>query len=159
MNLQSKPYKAISSSNILMFFFFVSPMLLTFFSFPSKANAWFEVCNRSGQKQYVAFAYRDVGDGRYGGGDNGWTSEGWWNLESGQCSQIYPHELTRRGQYYYLYSVGEDGTVTSSGDRQFCTLKRRFTVRRADQRCSYKFKGFYEVDRGGNRNLTINIKD
>ncbi|HEY9636707.1 MAG TPA: DUF1036 domain-containing protein [Coleofasciculaceae cyanobacterium] len=91
---------------------------------PNKALAWFEVCNRSSKRAYVAFAYYNARDNR----DtqrapvpdmSQWVSEGWWTLNPGQCRQVYPHELWRRNKYYYVYAES-DGNTLWRGNHYFC---------------------------------------
>jgi len=65
---------------------------------PSPAFASFRVCNDSGEKISVALAY-------FGSDADGWTSEGWWNLDDGECATPIGGDLDNR--YYYLYANGE----------------------------------------------------
>ncbi|MBE9092897.1 DUF1036 domain-containing protein [Tychonema sp. LEGE 07203] len=144
-----------------------STFLALTFSFPSAAHAWFTVCNKSTQKVSVAFAYLDINARKpdiFGNAppqrSRGWTSEGWWSLSSGECAQVYPHELRVRNSVYYVYAKGEDGGLWG-GDHNFCTIREAFTIGLADQRCGGRgeFKGFVEVNTGNARNFTYNLTE
>ena len=105
---------------------------------PSKAMAWFSVCNESSEKAYVSFAYLEARDNRINRryaiqGISQWKSEGWWNLNPGQCSQVYPHELWRRNRYYYVYAENQSGTKVWGGSHYFCVGRgNTFTADQAD---------------------------
>jgi uncharacterized membrane protein len=127
------------------------------------ANAWFKVCNRSGERANVAFAYLDRNDNRdvLSSYNHGWVSEGWWILDSGQCTQVYPHELWRRNSYFYVYAYGN--SLTWSGNHSFCTIRSRFKLANADKRCSGSgrtWKNFDEVIVGPRtQNYTYTLAD
>lgn len=92
---------------------------------PNKALAWFEVCNRSSKRTYVAFAYYNATDNRDTrrapvAGISQWVSEGWWTLNPGQCQQVYPHELWRRNNYYYVYAESDARRNIWRGNHYFC---------------------------------------
>lgn len=104
-----------------------------------KALAWFEICNKSSQKTYATFAYFDAKDNRDNRVRAGvselspWISEGWWILNPGQCTQVYPHELWRRNRYYYVYAESDKRRFTWSGNHSFCIAQgTAFTIRNAD---------------------------
>ncbi len=126
------------------------------------AVAGFKVCNRSDQKISVAIGYKS--------GDYGWTSEGWWQIESDECHNIITGKLNQR--YYYVYATGGDGVWQARKGEQkggyFCIGKAKFTFHNRE----YETKGeidcesggqiskqFLEVDTEDADNFTYNLKD
>lgn len=143
-----------------------STFLISTYALSSPAYAWFNVCNKSADKAFVAFAYLEIGARRpdiFGNPGppqfpKGWTSEGWWNLDSGECTQVYPHSLRERNSIYYVYAETSDG-YSWSGSQPFCTINSRFTLGRADRVCggAGTRKSFIKVDVGGVKNYTFNL--
>lgn len=134
---------------------------------PESAHAWFKICNQSTQTVSAAFAYEDLsGINRdiFGSAppqmSRGWTSEGWWNLKSGQCVQVYPHDLRDRNSFYYVYAKGDSGVVWE-GKNPFCVTSSSFTLGFANGRCGGRgrFENFKEVDTGNSRNFTYRFTD
>ncbi len=135
-------------------------------TFSEPAHAWFQVCNRSTESVYVAFAYLEI-DPRHpdifgnsppqvqGGW---WTSEGWWNLNPGVCAQTYPQELGVRNNFYYIYAKGKRGNELK-GSYNFCTISQRFVLGSANRVCGNggEWKKFREVRTGNARNYTYNL--
>jgi uncharacterized membrane protein len=146
---------------------------ISLFSSSKSALAWFEVCNKSGTPAQVAFAYADVPDSReYCDPINGceplppnksvWNSHGWWNLSSGQCAQVYPHELTKRNSVYYVHAEAQNGSVSWPGTQPFCTLTTEFTLALADRKCNGEgrtLKNFKEINTRDSRNYTYTLSD
>jgi uncharacterized membrane protein len=119
--------------------------------FPAAANAWFDVCNQSGENISVAFAFHE---------DN-WKSQGWWNLDSGSCARLYPEELRAKNTYYYVYAKGNQGGEWT-GDRAFCTVTQKFLLANANQVCrgnNRVWKNFIEVFTGEYSNYTMTLSD
>jgi uncharacterized membrane protein len=105
---------------------------------PSPALASFRVCNDSGEKISVAIAY-------FGSDAEGWTSEGWWNLDDGECATPVNGDLDNR--YYYLFADGEKHKWT--GDYTNCVdPDHSFTLKHADSDCNFAKKSFFKVDTG-----------
>lgn len=129
----------------------------------SPALAWFKVCNQSDEKISVSIGYKHS--------EYGWTSEGWWSIESDKCHNIVTGKLNQR--YYYVYAAGSDGGVwqASKGEQKggyFCLGKAKYTFHNRD----YEKKGeidceaggqitkqFLEVDTEDADNFTYNLKD
>jgi len=139
-------------------------------AFPSEAHAWFEVCNRSSKSISAAFAYYDIEQQKFDflgnpipqrRGPNGWISEGWYNLNSGECTQTYPHQLNRRNRFYYVYAESWDGQWKWSGQNWFCTLRTAFGLARANESCSSEgtWKPFREVDTADYSNYSYTFRD
>jgi uncharacterized membrane protein len=138
------------------------------------AQAWFRVCNKSSQSVAVAFAYLDVPDSRDYCNAFGqceplprnkriWNSQGWWQLNSGQCVGVYPHELRKRNSYYYVYARALNSSSSWGGDHSFCAVDdifSKFGLAYADTRCNGQNttrRGFQQVYTGNTKNYTYNL--
>jgi len=102
------------------------------------ALAGLEVCNQTNVARWVAVGYSK---------DDLWTSEGWWQLEPGACTNVLDWDLTH--QFYYYRA--EDPNEEFEGDGyMFCTVDDAFTIV-GDQDCEargYDEVAFREVDTG-----------
>ena len=117
---------------------------IAFASAPAKAD--FEICNKTKESVSVAVGYRENGD---------WISEGWWNVEGGQCATVYAKKLSE--VKYYVY--GESDSLVWQGDYTFCVVNDEFTIV-GDTDCKkrgYEPQGFMEVDVGDNTSFTFNL--
>jgi uncharacterized membrane protein len=95
------------------------------------AHAGLEVCNQTNVARWVAVGYSK---------DDMWTSEGWWNVEPGDCAHVLDGDLTQ--QYYYYRA--EDPNEEFEGDGYFfCSVDDAFTIV-GDQDCAGR--GYEEVD-------------
>jgi len=102
--------------------------------------AWasLEICNGSSVHRSVAIGYSK---------DDVWTSEGWWNLDPGQCATPVEGALEQR--YYYYRAEAEDGSFPGDG-YTFCTTTGSFTIV-GDEDCEsrgYVVEDFREIDTG-----------
>lgn len=96
------------------------------------------ICNDSDAEQAVSIAYE---------GDEGWTSEGWWNVQPAACATVVAGALQKR--YYYLRSE-VDGKVFTEGAYGFCTTPKEYTIV-GDKDCparGYDAENFAEIDTG-----------
>ncbi|MBB4314965.1 DUF1036 domain-containing protein [Roseospira marina] len=104
------------------------------------AYAGLEVCNQTNVSRWVAVGYSK---------DDMWTSEGWWQVDPGNCALVQDGDLTQ--QYYYYRA--EDPEENFEGDGyMFCGVDDAFTIV-GDQDCDergYKTLDFREVDTGQN---------
>jgi len=73
----------------------VAALLLAASIVPAKAD--FRLCNNTGSRVGVAIGYKD---------NEGWTTEGWWNVSSRSCETLLRGALVAR--YYYIYAVDYD---------------------------------------------------
>ncbi|WP_170294943.1 DUF1036 domain-containing protein [Roseospira navarrensis] len=116
----------------------LAPVALMVFAV-SPALAGLEVCNQTNIPRWVAVGYNK---------DSMWTSEGWWNLEPGDCTTVLDGDLTEQFYYYRAEDQNED----FEGDGyMFCGVDDAFTIV-GDQDCEgrgYNELGFREVDTGG----------
>ena len=125
---------------------------------PRPAWAAFLFCNETKSVIEAAFGHRDEGE---------WTSEGWWQIQPGQCARVYNKPLSQRFYFYYARALtipakNGQGVMTWSGKYAFCTDGKAFRVT-GDSRCEergYKMQGFQDVDVGGRqKNYTLTFQD
>lgn len=111
---------------------------LLIFAGPGVALAGLEICNDTGTEQSVAIGYN--------GETDVWTSEGWWVIAPGGCTEPVQGDLPQR--YYYIRSVSDAGTL--EGDFTFCIEESVFTIE-GDTDCEdrgYVTADFHEIDTG-----------
>ncbi len=102
------------------------------------AVAGLAVCNDTSALHSVAIGYRS---------DEGWISQGWWNIEPDQCATVLAGDLVNR--YYYLMAKA-DGWVFDHKGVGFCILADVFDIT-GDQDCGvrgYSEGQFLELDTG-----------
>ena len=61
------------------------------------AAADFRLCNNTSSRVGIAIGYKD---------NEGWTTEGWWNLPARTCETVLKGNLVAR--YYYVYAIDYD---------------------------------------------------
>ncbi len=112
------------------------------------AAAELRVCNDSGVKRSLAIGYSDNGV---------WTSEGWWNIEAGDCAVPIPGPLRQRYIYWRATTAGEE---FAHENFLFCVTPDPFTIV-GDTDCTargYDEAGFRVVDTGTEaRDFTLTI--
>jgi uncharacterized membrane protein len=123
------------------------------------SQAGFRVCNKSSVRMDVSIGYKDA--------NYGWTSEGWWRIDSGDCQSIINGNLSNR--YYYVYAAADDREWTGDKGQDggyFCISARKYTIHSDDYlsgdnlNCSEGgFKGvkFIEIDTGNSVDFTENL--
>ena len=122
----------------------------------------YRVCNRSGHRIDVAFGYPHA--------QFGWTSEGWWVIEPGDCRTIFQGPLTNR--FYYVYATGSAGDVWQGPADQeggfFCVQAEKFVFSNSNflhegvLNCVHhnlQSRKFIQVDTGGKPNHVHNLTD
>jgi len=115
---------------------------------PAKAD--FRLCNNTGSRVGVAIGYKD---------NEGWTTEGWWNVSSRSCETLLRGALVAR--YYYIYAVDYDRGGEWSGKAYMCSREKEFTIR-GTENClarGYDRTGFFEVDTNEQRSWTVQLTD
>jgi uncharacterized membrane protein len=127
----------------------VAPALLLGASI-SPAKADFRLCNNTGSRVGVAIGYKD---------NEGWTTEGWWNVSSRSCETLLRGALVAR--YYYIYAIDYDRGGEWSGKAYMCSREKEFTIRGTDNCLArgYDRTGFFEVDTGEQRSWTVQLTD
>jgi uncharacterized membrane protein len=113
------------------------------------AMADLKLCNRTDSKVGVALGYKDI--------QQGWTSEGWWNVAPSNCVKLKEGPLNAR--YYYVYAVDYDKGGAWGGASNMCTQNKLFTIRGLDscQERGFDRKGFFEVDTGEEMDWTVEL--
>ncbi len=112
------------------------------------ASADFQVCNESGEHVSVAIAYYDAAT-------DSMVSEGWWNMDSGDCRTAIDGDL--KDKYYYLYAESDEHTWT--GSHAMCLNPvHKFTLYDVDTSCDYSWENFFQVDTGDAESYTHTIR-
>jgi uncharacterized membrane protein len=114
------------------------------------AAADFRLCNNTGSRVGIALGYKD---------NEGWTTEGWWNLSARSCDTLLKGALVAR--YYYIYAVDYDRGGEWSGKAFMCTRDKEFTIRGIEDCLARGFDktGFFEVDTGEQRSWTVQLTE
>lgn len=127
------------------------------------AMAGFKVCNKSDERVNVSIGYNSK--------DFGWTSEGWWAADPGECTTILKGDLDKR--YIYVFAVGaKDGVWEAEKDEQeggfFCVGKAKYTFHNSDfqkgkeincEASGQTTKQFLEVDTKDADEFTYDLED
>jgi len=117
----------------------------------SPAAADFRLCNNTASRVGVAVGYKD---------NEGWATEGWWNLAPrGGCEILLRGTLSAR--YYYIYAVDYDRGGEWSGQAFMCTRDKEFTIRGTGDCLArgYDRTGFFEVDTGEQADWTVQLTE
>jgi len=136
----------VSSRRTLFAGFALAWMLIV----PGHAKADFRLCNNTGSRVGIALGYKD---------QEGWTTEGWWNLSARTCETLVKGALVAR--YYYVYAVDYDRGGEWSGKAFMCTRDKEFTIRGIEDCLArgYDRTGFFEVDTTEQRSWTVQLTE
>lgn len=117
---------------------------------PQPARADLRLCNMTTSRIGVSLGYRD---------QQGWVTEGWWNLSSNTCETLLKGDLAAR--FYYIHAIDYDRGGEWGGKSFMCTRDREFTIRGADNCFARGFDrtGYFEVDSGEQKSWTIQLLD
>jgi uncharacterized membrane protein len=120
------------------------------FMFAQPAAADFRLCNNTGSRVGIAIGYKD---------NEGWTTEGWWNLSARSCDTLLRGTLVAR--FYYIYALDYDRGGEWSGQAFMCTRDKEFTIRGTDNCLArgYERTGFFEVDTTEQRSWTVQLTE
>lgn len=116
----------------------------------SPASADFRLCNNTSSRVGVAVGYKD---------NQGWLTEGWWNVAARSCESILKGPLAAR--YYYVYAVDYDQGGEWSGSAFMCTRDKEFTIR-GFENClarGYDRTGYFEIDTGEQKAWTVQLSE
>ena len=118
--------------------------------FATAATADFRLCNNTGSRVGLALGYKD---------QEGWTTEGWWNLSARSCETLVKGALVAR--FYYVYAVDYDRGGEWSGKAFMCTRDKEFTIRGIEDCLArgYDRTGFFEVDTTEQRSWTVQLTE
>jgi uncharacterized membrane protein len=126
----------------------LAPVLVPLLCFGGPAFAGLTICNESDIRATVAIGYK---------GDKGWTSEGWWGVEPGDCREVVKGDLPKR--YYYWRATTKKGPFPE-GKYRFCTQSDAFTIV-GDENCGdrgYASELFNEEDIGDALSHTVILR-
>ncbi len=114
----------------------------------STALADLKLCNKTPNLVGVALGYKD---------QQGWASEGWWNVEPNVCQTLLEGPLIAR--YYYIFAIDYKAGGSWGGTAMMCTKEKLFTIRgiKDCEKRKAKRTGFYEVDTGEELDWSISI--
>jgi uncharacterized membrane protein len=117
---------------------------------PTAASADFRLCNNTTSRVGIAVGYKE---------NEGWSTEGWWNLSPRSCETLMRGPLVAR--YYYIYAVDYDRSGEWSGQAFMCTRDKEFTIKGAEDCLARGFDrtGFFEVDTGEQPSWTVQLTD
>ena len=123
---------------------------LSLWVFAAPASADFRLCNNTGSRVGIAVGYKD---------NDGWTTEGWWNLGARSCDTLLKGALVAR--FYYIYAIDYDRGGEWSGKAFMCTRDKEFTIRGIEDCLARGFDrtGFFEVDTGEQRSWTVQLTE
>jgi uncharacterized membrane protein len=116
----------------------------------SPAAADFRLCNNTGSRVGIALGYKE---------NEGWTTEGWWNLSARSCETLLRGPLVAR--YYYIYAIDYDRGGEWSGQAFMCTRDKEFTIRGIEDCLARGFDraGYFEVDTGEQPSWTVQLTE
>jgi uncharacterized membrane protein len=114
------------------------------------AAADFRLCNNTNSRIGIAIGYKD---------NEGWATEGWWNLPARNCDTLLRGSLAAR--FYYIYAVDYDHGGEWSGQAFMCTREKEFTIRGTGDCLARGFDrtGFFEVDTGEQQTWTVQLTE
>jgi uncharacterized membrane protein len=114
------------------------------------AAADFRLCNNTAGRVGIALGYKD---------NDGWVTEGWWNLSPRSCETLLRGSLVAR--YYYIYAIDYDRGGEWSGQAFMCTRDKEFTIRGTEDCLArgYDRTGFFEVDTHEQRSWTVQLTE
>ena len=127
---------------------FFLPLIVGLAAAVSAARADLRLCNKTDSTVGVAIGYKD---------ENGWASEGWWNIPPRECKTLLEGPLIAR--YYYVFAVDYDKGGSWGGKATLCTRNKIFTIR-GRTNCEargYRTTGFFEVDTGEETDWTVTL--
>jgi uncharacterized membrane protein len=115
-----------------------------------QAAADFRLCNNTTGKVGISLGYKD---------NEGWVTEGWWNLGPRSCETLLRGTLVAR--YYYVYAIDYDRGGEWSGKAFMCSREKEFTIRGTEDCLARGFDrtGFFEVDTGEQRSWTVQLTE
>ncbi len=114
------------------------------------ARADFRVCNGTQNLVGVAIGYR---------GEEGWVTEGWWQVPATSCATVIEGTLAAR--YYYVYAEDAARGGRWGGDVNMCVAEDEFKITGV-QNCftrGFMRMGFKEYDTGQQSSWMVQLSD
>jgi uncharacterized membrane protein len=125
-------------------------LALPFAMMPDSAAADFRLCNNTSSRVGISVGYKE---------NEGWTTEGWWNLSARSCETLLRGVLVAR--FYYIYAIDYDHGGEWSGQAFMCTREKEFTIKGTADCLARGFDrtGFFEVDTGEQPSWTVQLTE
>jgi uncharacterized membrane protein len=125
-------------------------LALAFAMVPDSAAADFRLCNNTSSRVGISVGYKE---------NEGWTTEGWWNLSARTCETLLRGALVAR--FYYIYAIDYDHGGEWSGQAFMCTREKEFTIKGTADCLARGFDrtGFFEVDTGEQPSWTVQLTE
>jgi uncharacterized membrane protein len=125
-------------------------LLFALAAMPDPAAADFRLCNNTTSRVGISVGYKE---------NDGWTTEGWWNLSARSCETLLRGTLVAR--YYYVYAIDYDHGGEWSGQAFMCTRDKEFTIRGTVDCLArgYDRTGFFEVDTAEQPSWTVQLTE
>lgn len=135
---------ALTKLTFLTFIIFSSPIAGT------DAHADFRVCNGTQSLVGVAIGYR---------ADEGWISEGWWQVQPTSCETLIEGKIESR--FYYIYAEDAAGGGRWGGDVNMCVSDTEFKIIGVQDCFARGFQrmGFKEYDTGRQGSWMVQLTD
>lgn len=117
---------------------------------PADAHADFRVCNGTQSLVGGAIGYR---------AEEGWVTEGWWQIPANSCATLIEGQLQSR--YYYLYAEDASGGGRWAGDVNMCVADNEFRITGVQDCFARGFQraGFKEYDTGRQGSWMVQLTD
>ena len=114
------------------------------------ARADLRLCNMTTSRVGVSLGFRD---------QQGWVTEGWWNISANACETLLKGDLAAR--FYYIHAIDYDRGGEWGGKSFMCTQDKSFVIRGVEEcvKRGYKRTGFFEVDTGDAKEWTVRLTD
>ena len=115
-----------------------------------EARADFRVCNGTQNLVGVAIGYRS---------DEGWISEGWWQISATSCATLIEGPLASR--FYYLYAEDAARGGRWGGNVDMCVAEDEFKIVDVKNCFTRGFlrMGFKEYDTGQQCSWMVQLSD
>lgn len=125
-------------------------LALSLIATPRPAAADFRLCNNTSSRVGISVGYKE---------NEGWTTEGWWNLPARTCETLLHGTLVAR--YYYIYAVDYDHGGEWSGQAFMCTREKEFTIKGTADCLArgYDRTGFFEIDTAEQPSWTVQLTE
>ncbi|AKH99112.1 putative integral membrane protein [Hoeflea sp. IMCC20628] len=116
----------------------------------AEARADFRVCNGTQSLVGGAIGYRT---------EEGWVTEGWWQIPANSCATLIEGQMGSR--YYYLYAEDAGGGGRWGGDINMCVADNEFRIVGVEDCFARGFQrvGFKEYDTGRQGSWMVQLSD
>ncbi len=108
------------------------------------------VCNKTSSTVGLAIGYQI---------NDEWISEGWWNLEQGNCETVLKGILMKSS--YLIHAIDYDKGGKWGGEKFMCTQDVEFKIKGVKECVARGFErtGFFEIDTAGKQDYTVQLTD